>query len=351
MSLNSLDNKETAVKRRRAKLAEIRQRYPGLHKTGEELCLVCNDKAKPVAWSTIAGGLICEETESNVAEYVKVPMSRLTYGEWLPPMETPFLDMVPRKIWDSPVFQWKPLIEPTPRTFKYPFGPMPPLQPSTALNLTEMLASGQAKRINDHTIEVVTPGYHSTQGATMSSVPRTCGIPGCTVCPPVTMSYDAARKIAEEAMRYYAILPSDLGLPKQKQGESMSSSKTQQALNAVRELENAELSTISTEIDAIQRRNKDRIIDGLGGVADLAVMSKPKLRRFVIAYYINGEAKSAEGVEFGDTSFICDDKVCDEARVWVSDNDYPVKGMHYTMGRLRKRLEESGVPFVIKYFA
>lgn len=130
----------------------------------------------------------------------------------------------------------------------------------------------------------------------------------------------------------------------------MTTSKTQRVIEDLRAVDEKELPAISLEIENIKSKNKARIADSLNGVVDLAAMGKPKLRRFAIAYFVNDVAKTAEGVELGETGYIPEAKETDETRVWVSGSDYPVKGNHYTMSRLRKRLDDSEIPYKIKYF-
>lgn len=85
-------------------------------------------------------------------------------------------------------------------------------------------------------------------------------------------------------------------------------------------------------------------------MANLELLKLSKIRRFVLVYYLGGEAKTLKGVELGDTSYIPESKESDEARVWVSGRDYPTSGSHYTMSNLRKRLNDSNIPFHIAYY-
>jgi len=186
-----------------------------------------------------------------------------------------------------------------------------------------------------------------------------CSDPNCAVCVPLR-AYQTSMPLWESmVMPSYSPFSSNASNIKMTintayndalKEQPVLNSKTKQALEAVRGLDESELPTISAEVEAIKSKNKARIADSLNGVVDLAAMGKPKLRRFVIAYFIASEAKTAEGVELGETGYIPEAKTTDESRVWVSGNDYPVLDNHYTMERLRKRLDDSGISYKIKYF-
>ena len=138
--------------------------------------------------------------------------------------------------------------------------------------------------------------------------------------------------------------------PTKNKEQSMSSSTTQRALEAVRDLEASELPTISQEVKALLERNKARIVQSLKGAADLAIMSKSKGSRFVIVYWRNNKVNALEGVDYAKDQYIEEKRESDALRVYVDGSDYPVSGTQSSMNTLRKIMDTREIPYHIAYF-
>ena len=128
------------------------------------------------------------------------------------------------------------------------------------------------------------------------------------------------------------------------------STKTHRLVEDLRELDETQLPAISNEIDAIKAKTKARMEQNLRGVADLAVMGKPKGSPFVVVYWRNNKACTLEGVDYAKGQYIDEKRESDERRVYVHGDDYPVSGNHTSMDALRKTLKLREIPYVTRYF-
>jgi hypothetical protein len=122
---------------------------------------------------------------------------------------------------------------------------------------------------------------------------------------------------------------------------------------AVRELagkdNNADLSKVTKAVDRANEERKERIVTALRGAADLAVLGGAKGKRFVIVYWHNNEAKTAQGTEYpiekrdedGDPVNI---------NVLVNDEQHPFYGRYRSMPKLREALDGLNLAYHIAYF-
>lgn len=283
-------------------MAEIRQRYPGLHRAGEDLCLVCNE-AKPVAWSTVAGGLICEEADSVIFDECA---------------------------------------------------------PFSAIDWEKLRRSRYLRELRGDWLEIVTPDYQSSQGDSMSLYG--CGDPGCVQCHPQT-AVRTSNASQGDAMSIFPSGSISIGYmpnstitvsyePVANKEQSSMSPEASKLTSDLRHLveKGEDISAISKEVDAIKVSRKHRIVNGLKGLADLAIMEKPEGHRFVLAYFKDNEARTLEGVDYAKDTYISEDDEDDEYRVYVQPGDAPVSGEYYTMKRLKECLDEREIPYHIAYF-
>lgn len=124
----------------------------------------------------------------------------------------------------------------------------------------------------------------------------------------------------------------------------------QRVIADLQSLDEKDFPTISKEIDKIKGRNKGRILEGLDGLVTLEQLKDADIRRFVLAYYQDNEAKVVKGVEFGDTGKISKEDEEKAFRVFVEGRDYPASGTKFTMSRLHKTLDGYGIPYRIAYY-
>jgi len=239
--------------------------------------------------------------------------------------------MVPRKTWDEPLFQWKPLIEPT----SYSAIDWPRLEAARRWEALLSTSPPSAYRDGDC---IVTPGYHNDpQGDAMSSEAKGVFI-GSAPTGYITLGYDPDTiQISYEPM---------------KPNKEQPMSETAAVVNDLRRLadKGEDINAISKEVDRLKTAQKHRIVNGLKGLADLAILEKPMGSRFVVAYWKDNEAGSLEGIDYAkDKSFPADDEE-DESRVYVQPGDFPVSGEYYTMKHFKALLDNREIPYHIAYF-
>lgn len=159
----------------------------------------------------------------------------------------------------------------------------------STIDFSAMLASGSARWVSESAVEIVTPGYHNDpQGDSM--IPPSlsgCGDPGCRQCYPQTSArtfdypFGPMSSFSGMAMPEYSpfsnasdikvtintaysnalkALFDDALSPTKNKEQPMSSSKTQQALEAVRAVDEKDLPTISAEVEAIKNKSKANIV-------------------------------------------------------------------------------------------
>ena len=128
------------------------------------------------------------------------------------------------------------------------------------------------------------------------------------------------------------------------------SDNQQKASAAIRDLNDKEREAISSEIKAIEVKNKEHIVTGLKAVADLETLKKQSARRFVLVYWKDNEHHVVQGIDFAYSQAIDKDDETDERRVFLYELAHDSVGYeHYTMDRLHKRLDSQGVPYHIAY--
>lgn len=199
---------------------------------------------------------------------------------------------------------------------------------SAEVDLADYIKVPISRDIYDDAIEIVTPGYNVPQGDTMSLFPDG-----------VSISYSSGTVIVGFDSSASKEMPM-----------SSEASKMASDLHRIAERCNGDINVISKEVDAIKAARKNRIVNGLKGLADLAIIEKPEGSRFVLAYFKDNEAGALEGVDYAKDKYISEDDEDDEYRVYVQPGDAPVSGEYYTMKRLKECLDEREIPYHIAYF-
>ena len=112
----------------------------------------------------------------------------------------------------------------------------------------------------------------------------------------------------------------------------------------------ADLSDVRGAVDTIEADRRRAIVKSLQGVADLAVLGGSKGRHFVLAIWHDGQARTVEGVDYAYGAYIAEKDETKEYRVLTRDDTYRVGVQHFTMGRLKEKLNEAKIPYAIVYF-
>ncbi len=121
---------------------------------------------------------------------------------------------------------------------------------------------------------------------------------------------------------------------------------TQAVLDELHRLnkEGADLSPVSETVKRIQNENKDRVLQALRGMTDMALIEGTKSRRFVLAYFEGKESHVIEGIEYPNTS-----GEDDEDRVSLEETESLYR-CYDSMPKLREHLEAKGIVYHIAYF-
>lgn len=112
----------------------------------------------------------------------------------------------------------------------------------------------------------------------------------------------------------------------------------------------ADLSAIPGVIESEEAKRKQRIVNDLQSVANLAKRKEVKAKRFVLVCWRHDEAETYEGIDFAHGQYIDKDDESDEYRVFVvgETGELPT-GQHYTLDTLKKKLDGAKIPHVISY--
>lgn len=111
-----------------------------------------------------------------------------------------------------------------------------------------------------------------------------------------------------------------------------------------------DLSSVKSAIDRAESKYTAEIEKSLVGVANLAKRGGAKVRRFIVAYWHDSQAQTAEGVEYPDQRKFSDsDKRSERDLVYFQTNYSVLGSSHNTMKAFRERLTERKVPFHIVY--
>jgi hypothetical protein len=142
--------------------------------------------------------------------------------------------------------------------------------------------------------------------------------------------------------------------PAKETKSSMNPDHTPESLAvAVRDLANkdgkTDLSPIINAVESANRERKARIERSLRGMADLAVMAGAKGKRFVIVYWANNEARTAQGVEYPIEKRDSDGDLVG-INVLINDEGHPFYSRYNSMERLRKSLDELKLTYHIAYY-
>jgi hypothetical protein len=173
---------------------------------------------------------------------------------------------------------------------------------------------------------------------------------------------DGYNELLAERLRCYEF-PFSLGPNVSKSTSSQPQAKTPQA-----ELVDTiyKLGAQGEDLDAVKEaaetaetaeaRYRTSIETSLHGVTNLAVKSKPKARRFVIAYWLNQEAKTetAEGVLYPDERPVSERtkdaiSIVNLVHLQVSYGAF-LSRSYNTLDRLAEHLDEAKIPYSIAYF-
>jgi hypothetical protein len=303
-----------------------------LEDTLEALRISRESKPSPIIWGPAADG-----------KYHELPQPAQDTKD----MYSAF-NAMPRKSYDDPVFDWKPLMskadqefaryanEITERIMKvYEITP-------AELGVTERTAEQRREKHTSDVIELYKNGLISADEAARYL--------GNRATPDAIF---VSSKDAERIMKLYEPTSNTKENP---MPISNSTNPVTDLANRARELAkdgNVSLDAVKGAIDNGKAEYKARVEKALEGAAELEVLKGAQGKQFFVKHFCRNEVHTTYGIAYPGYDVTDEDEESELSAYTIrlqDDRDPILYSKYRTMGRLRKALDERGVPYVVKFY-
>lgn len=253
---------------------------------------------------------------------------------------------MPRKSYDGPVFDWKPLVSKADQEFaKYASEMTEQIVRSFAMSPAEL---GKAEKDLEDTKPFVNVGRWIAAGImTPSEARRYLGLPEPLV---------AIKEPTSNPWEGLDTLISSLNTKEKPMSISPSTNPVTDLADRARELAKdgkVRLDSIKDAIDAGKQERKERIEKALAGAVELDVLKGAQGKQFVLKHFHRDNVHTTYGIAYPgyDARDEEDEEDIKVNTVFCQGDTSPIVSDTYkTMRRLRTFLDDYGTPYVIKFY-